>query len=187
MFLIPASFSNWLNFLCTELYNYLTSTPLPASVTISHSFNPSTVKVIISWYSSTGCTCYLHRCISYFDSPAGSEVNIQHMSMLRCIAEAVSSGSLPVIFKVLILNDTICIMHLHVSNFVLAWALHLTPGQRPDWRDVLCLVCSVPLAHYTRVENSAVIYFSDAHAPRGCSSFQHRTYGIPLSFVYLET
>ena len=21
--------------------------------------------------SSTGCTCYLHRCISYFDSPAG--------------------------------------------------------------------------------------------------------------------
>ena len=26
-------------------------------------FNPSTVKVI-SWYSSTGCTCYLHRCIS---------------------------------------------------------------------------------------------------------------------------
>ena len=41
-------------------------------------FNPSTVKVI-SWYSSTGCTCYLHRCISYFDSLAGSEVNIQQM------------------------------------------------------------------------------------------------------------
>ena len=35
-----------------------------------HSFNPSTVKVIISW--STGCTCYLQRCISYFESPAGS-------------------------------------------------------------------------------------------------------------------
>ena len=35
-----------------------------------HSFNPSTVKVIISW--STGCTCYLYRFISYFDSPAGS-------------------------------------------------------------------------------------------------------------------
>ena len=33
-------------------------------------FNPSTVKVI-SWYSSTRCTCYLHRCISYFDSLAG--------------------------------------------------------------------------------------------------------------------
>ena len=37
----------------------------------THSFNPYTVKVIF-WYSSTGCTCYLHRCISYFDSPAGS-------------------------------------------------------------------------------------------------------------------
>ena len=36
-----------------------------------HSFNPSTVKVIL-YYSSIGCTCYLHRCISYFDSPAGS-------------------------------------------------------------------------------------------------------------------
>ena len=45
----------------------------------SHTFNPSTVKVIF-WYSSTGCTCYLHRCLSYFDSPAGSEVNIQHLT-----------------------------------------------------------------------------------------------------------
>ena len=36
-----------------------------------HSFNPSTVKIIFC-YSPTGCTCYLHRCISYFDSPAGS-------------------------------------------------------------------------------------------------------------------
>ena len=44
----------------------------------SHSFNSSTVKVIF-WYFSTGCTCYLHRCISYFDSLAGSEVSIQHM------------------------------------------------------------------------------------------------------------
>ena len=42
----------------------------------SHSFNLSTVKVI-SWYSSTGCTCYLHRCISYFDTLAG--VNMQQL------------------------------------------------------------------------------------------------------------
>ena len=33
-------------------------------------FNPSMVKVI-SWYSSTGCPCYLCRCISYFESLAG--------------------------------------------------------------------------------------------------------------------
>ena len=44
----------------------------------SHSFNASTVK-IISWYSLTRCTCYLHWCISYFDSLARSEVNIQHI------------------------------------------------------------------------------------------------------------
>ena len=36
-----------------------------------HSFNPSTVKATLCYFS-TGCTCYLHRCISYFDSPAGS-------------------------------------------------------------------------------------------------------------------
>ena len=32
--------SNWVNFLCTELYNNLTPTLLPASVTISHSIQP---------------------------------------------------------------------------------------------------------------------------------------------------
>ena len=36
-----------------------------------HSFNPYTVKVILC-YSSTGCTCYLHRYISYFDGPVRS-------------------------------------------------------------------------------------------------------------------
>ena len=66
-------FSNWLNFLCTELYN----SSMPPSSCGRHkslSFNPSTVNIIF-WYSSTGCTCYLHRCISYFDSLA--RVNMQ--------------------------------------------------------------------------------------------------------------
>ena len=35
-----------------------------------YSFNPSTVKATLC-YSSTRCNCYLHRCISYFDSLAG--------------------------------------------------------------------------------------------------------------------
>ena len=60
---------NWLNFLCTQLYN--SSLPTFLWTSQSHSFNPSTVKVIF-WYSLGGCSCYLHRCISYFDSPAGS-------------------------------------------------------------------------------------------------------------------
>ena len=60
--------------------NYLTSCLHPGYIFVrhppscgrhkSHSFNPSTVKVI-SRYSLTGWTCYLHRCISYFDSLAG--------------------------------------------------------------------------------------------------------------------
>ena len=33
--------------------------------------------------SSTGCTCYLHRCISYFDSLAESGVNMQHFKMVK--------------------------------------------------------------------------------------------------------
>ena len=35
-----------------------------------HLFNPSTVKATLC-HSSTRCTCYLHRCISYFDSRTG--------------------------------------------------------------------------------------------------------------------
>ena len=52
------------NFLCTKLYYCFT----PAQ------FNLSIVKVI-PLIPSTGCTCYLHRYISYFDSWAG--VNMQ--------------------------------------------------------------------------------------------------------------
>ena len=36
----------------------------------THSTHPR--SRLYCWYFSTGCTCYLHRCISYFDSPAGS-------------------------------------------------------------------------------------------------------------------
>ena len=85
--------SNWSDLQLTDflstpgLYNNLTPTLLPASVTILHSFNPSTVKVIISWYSSTGWTSYLHRCISYFDR--GSEFNMQHKYLARWLLMSV--------------------------------------------------------------------------------------------------
>ena len=61
---------------CAPSYIIAPRTPSSCGRHKSHSFNPSTVKVI-SWYSSTGCTCYLHWCISYFDSLAG--VNMLHM------------------------------------------------------------------------------------------------------------
>ena len=66
--------TNWTS--CALSYITVRRQPSSCGRHKSHSFNPSTVKVIF-WYSSTGCTCYLHRCISYFDSPARSKVNIQ--------------------------------------------------------------------------------------------------------------
>ena len=63
---------------CTPSYIIVRHPPSSCGRHKSHSFNPSTVKVIF-WYSSIGCSCYLHRCISYFNSRAGSEVNIQHI------------------------------------------------------------------------------------------------------------
>ena len=62
---------------CAPSYIIVRRPPYSCGRHKSHSFNPSTVKVIF-WYSSTGFTCYLHRWISYFDCPAGSEVSIQH-------------------------------------------------------------------------------------------------------------
>ena len=67
--LSPTDLISNTNFLCTELYYCFTSTQL----------NLSTVKVI-PLIPSTGYTCYLHRCISYFDSSAG--VNMQHIQAL---------------------------------------------------------------------------------------------------------
>ena len=59
--------TNWLP-VFTELYNSSTPTFLWRSQ--SHSLYLSMVKVIF-WYSLSRWTCYLHRCIFYFDSPAG--------------------------------------------------------------------------------------------------------------------
>ena len=72
--LSTASSPTDLNFLSPGLYNNLTSTYFLRSSQFRTQFNPLTVNVI-SWYSLTGCTCYLQRRISYFDSSAG--VNMQ--------------------------------------------------------------------------------------------------------------
>ena len=71
--------SNWVEFLSPGLYNNLTSTYFQRASQFCTQFNPSTVKVAPDLLiSSTGCTCYLCWCITYFDSLAWSEVNIQH-------------------------------------------------------------------------------------------------------------
>ena len=67
-----------LNFLSPGIYNNLTSTYLLRASQFRTQFNLSTVKVAPDLISLTGCTCYVHRCISSFDSLAGSVVNMQH-------------------------------------------------------------------------------------------------------------
>ena len=65
---LPHLISNWSG-LQTALSYIIVQRSLSCGRHKLHSFNLSTVKVIISW--STNGTCYLQRCISYFDSPAG--------------------------------------------------------------------------------------------------------------------
>ena len=56
-------------FCSIRLYNCLTSTCF-SERRICTQFNPSTVR-IIPLISSTGCTCYLHGCISYLTARPG--------------------------------------------------------------------------------------------------------------------
>ena len=70
-----------LNFLSPELHNNLTSTYFLRASQFRTQFKPSTVKVAPNLLISlNGCTSYLRWCISSFDSLAGSEVNMQHIS-----------------------------------------------------------------------------------------------------------
>ena len=70
MVLIPASSLQLIRTSCAPSY-IIALSPLK--------FEPSTVKVAPDLLIfSTGCTCYLHRCISSFDSLAGSEVNMKN-------------------------------------------------------------------------------------------------------------
>ena len=88
----PAYAGTWFSFQhllsnCSELpvagvCNNLTSTYFLRASQFRTQFNPSTVKVTPDLLiSSTGCTCYLHRCVSSFDSLAGPEVNMQQMTI----------------------------------------------------------------------------------------------------------
>ena len=68
----------WVLVLSTASYLQLTRTSCALSYIIvyTHSIQPVDSQGI-PLIPSTGCTCYLHRCISYFDCSAG--VNMQHL------------------------------------------------------------------------------------------------------------
>ena len=50
----------------------------PSYISVLCPLNSNRRQSRLSLTTLTGCTCYLHRCISYFDSLAGLEVNMQH-------------------------------------------------------------------------------------------------------------
>ena len=79
-FSLPLLISNWLNFLCPELYNYLTPTLLPPSVTISHSNQPvhsqGYILIFLDRMQLLFTLVHFH-----FDSLA--RVNMLHISIIK--------------------------------------------------------------------------------------------------------
>ena len=64
--------SNWSNFLLHPGYIIIWRPPASCECHNSHSIQPIDSQGYPP-ISSTGCTCYLHRCISLFDSLAGGQ------------------------------------------------------------------------------------------------------------------
>ena len=79
--------------------------PITALTEFFHADDDTNVHpLLVSWYLISLLWMYLCSCMHI-------------MSMLWSIAEAVSSGSWPILFEVLMLNITICFVLLHFSNF----------------------------------------------------------------------
>ena len=72
MFLIPASSLQLIWTSCRQGYIIIWRPPTSCEHHNSHSVQPIDSQGYPP-ISSTGCTCYLHRCISYFDSLAGDQ------------------------------------------------------------------------------------------------------------------
>ena len=79
MVLIPASSLQLIWTSCCRGYIIIWRPATSCERHMCTQFNPSTVKVIPP-ISSTGCTCYLHWCISSFDSLAG--VNMLQVNLI---------------------------------------------------------------------------------------------------------
>ena len=84
------------------------SMPTPPTVALVEFFHADTVASVhpfpVSWYLISLLWVYLCSCMHI-------------MSVLCSTADAVSSGSLPILFKVQTLNVAMCIVCLHFSSF----------------------------------------------------------------------
>ena len=84
------------------------SNPTPPTAALTEFFHAHTVTsdhpLPASWYLISSVCVYLCSCIHI-------------MSILCSTADAISSGSCPILFKVLTLNVAICSVCLHFSSF----------------------------------------------------------------------
>ena len=84
------------------------SNPTPLTVALTEFFHADTVTsdqpLPVSWYLISSMCVYLCSCMHI-------------MSILCSSADAISSGSCPILFKVLTLNVAICSVCLHFSSF----------------------------------------------------------------------
>ena len=84
------------------------SNPTPPTASLTEFFHADTVTsdhpLPVSWYLISSVCVYLCSCMHV-------------MSILCSTADAISSGSCPILFKVLTLNVTICSVCLHFSSF----------------------------------------------------------------------
>ena len=87
------------------------SIPTPPTVALTEFFHADTVASVhplsVSWYLIS--LVWVYRCSC-----------MQIMSILCSTADAVSSGSWPILIRVLTLNVAICIVCLHFSSFCLS-------------------------------------------------------------------
>ena len=83
----------------------------PPTVALTEFFHANTVGTVhpltVSWYLI--CSLFVYPCSS-----------MHIMSILCSLADAISSGSWPILFKVLTLKVAICILYLRFSSF---WCL----------------------------------------------------------------
>ena len=84
------------------------SNPTPPTPALTEFFHADTVTsdhpLPVSWYLISSVCVYLCSCMHI-------------MSILCSTADAISSGSCPILFKVLTLNVAICSVCLHFSSF----------------------------------------------------------------------
>ena len=148
------------------------SMPTPPTVALTEFFHADTVASVhplpVMWYLISSLCVYLCSCMHI-------------MSILCSTADAVSSGSWPILFKILTSNVAICIVWLHFCNFLLfelcSWFFeHWGQGSnlsrtRPFFTRVksdTIYVCGLSVGH-SYLSMAVFIFIYRSHSYRGAA------------------